>query len=93
MRLDGYPVEAGDRVYDLFFGDGVVKNLLPDGRANVAFGVRSFTYDERGVGQHGRRSLYWHNPIILVPQKDDAQWALQRRLNTAIANELQPGRV
>lgn len=93
MRLDGYEVDPGDPVYDLFFGDGRVANITADGRAVVAFGPRVFTYDERGVGQHGRRSLYWHNPVLLVPMKSEASWSLQRRLNMAIAGELRPGQV
>ncbi|MBN3777431.1 hypothetical protein G3O06_07685 [Burkholderia sp. Ac-20345] len=91
MKLDGYDVEPGDYVYDLFFGDGMVKNLTADGRAVVAFGPRTFTYNEAGVGQHGRRSLYWHNPILLVPMKDEAAWDMQRNLNQAIAQCLRPG--
>lgn len=91
MKLDDCDIEAGDAVYDLFFGDGRVKNITADGHAVVVFGTRMFTYDGRGVGAHGHKSLYWHNPILLVPMKDEREWSLQRRLNTAIANELRPG--
>lgn len=91
MRLDGEVLEVGDAVYDLYFGDGRVKSVTADNRAVVVFGGRMFTYDERGVGQHGKRSLYWHNPILLVPMKDEQSWSLQRRLNMAIASELRPG--
>ncbi|NML34525.1 hypothetical protein [Paraburkholderia antibiotica] len=91
MKLDGYDVDPGDLVYDLFFGDGIVRNLTADGRAVVAFGPRAFTYNESGVGQHGKRSLYWHNPILLVPMKSETQWGLQRALNQAIAQTLRPG--
>ncbi|WP_333679886.1 hypothetical protein [Dyella sp.] len=91
MKLDGYDVEAGDPVYDLFHGEGRVKSVTADGHAVVVFGGRFMTYDDRGIGQHGRRSLYWHNPILLTPMKDEAAWNLQRRLNQAIAAELRPG--
>ncbi|SIO50629.1 hypothetical protein SAMN05444172_2589 [Burkholderia sp. GAS332] len=91
MRLDGEVLEVGDPVYDLYFGDGRVKSVTADNHAVIVFGGRMFTYDERGVGQHGKRSLYWHNPILLVPMKDERSWSLQRRLNMAIAGELRPG--
>ena len=93
MKLDGFDVEPGDPVYDLFFGDGMVKSLTADDRAVVQFGQRVFTYDSRGVGQHGRRSLYWHNPIVLVPMKDDKGWSFQRRVNAAVAGVVRPGEV
>lgn len=91
MRMDGFEVKAGDAVYDLFQGDGRVASVTADSHAVVVFGARSLTFDERGIGQHGRRSLYWHNPVLVVPMKDEAMWSLQRRLNAAIAAELRPG--
>ncbi|CAE6958786.1 hypothetical protein [Paraburkholderia domus] len=91
MRLDGYEVLAGDPVYDLYFGDGRVHSLTADDQIVVSYGSRMFVYDERGIGQHGRRSLYWHNPILVVPMKDERMWSLQRRLNATIADALRPG--
>ena len=91
MKLDGFDVEAGDAVYDLLHGDGRVKSVTVDDHAVVVFGQRFLTFDDRGIGPHGRRSLYWHNPILVVPMKDEAAWSLQRRLNAAIAAELRPG--
>ncbi|MEB2499546.1 hypothetical protein [Burkholderia cenocepacia] len=91
MKLDGYDALPGDAVYDLYFGDGRVHSLTADGQAVVSFGNRTFTYDDRGVGQHGRRSLYWHNPILVVPMKSEREWQLQRSLNAAISSVLRPG--
>ncbi|MDR6384944.1 hypothetical protein [Paraburkholderia caribensis] len=81
MRLDGYDVTAGDAVYDLYFGDGRVHSVTADGHMVVTYGNRMFTYDGRGIGQHGRRSLYWHNPVLVIPAKDEREWSLQKRLN------------
>jgi hypothetical protein len=91
MRLDGAIIEVGDPVYDLYFGDGRVHSLTADDQAVVTFGSRMFTYDERGVGQHRRRSLFWHDPILLIPQKDEREWSLHKRLNRVIADALRPG--
>ncbi|OLL27460.1 hypothetical protein BTH42_31945 [Burkholderia sp. SRS-W-2-2016] len=91
MRLDGFEVLVADPVFDLFFGDGRVHSITADDQAVISFGNRMFTYDSRGIGQHGRRSLYWHNPVLLVPMKNEREWSLQRRLNAAISAELRPG--
>jgi hypothetical protein len=93
MKLDGFDVLLGDSVYDLFFGVGHVRNLTSDGRAVVSFGARAFTYNNAGVGQHGRRSLYWHDPVQIIPMKDEAQWSLQRQINQAVSGVLRPGGV
>lgn len=82
---------VGDKVYDLFFGYGHVKSFTGDDKAVVSFGARAFAYTSDGIGQHGRRSLYWHNPILTVPMKDDAKWEMQKSLDMAIARCLRPG--
>ncbi len=91
MRLDGYEVAAGDPVYDLYFGDGRVHSVTADEHMVVTYGNRMFTYDGRGIGQHGRRSLYWHNPILVIPAKEEREWSLQKRLNANIYDALNPG--
>lgn len=91
MFLDGFEVERGDSVYDLYLGVGTVKQITGEDKIEVVFGRQHWTYDHRGVGRHGRRSLYWRNPILFTPAKDDEKWNLQVALSQAISNALRPG--
>lgn len=91
MKLDGFEVKVGDTVYDLVLGSGVVVSLHEDSAVNrftVKFGEhRQLTFDEHGFCHHKFRTLYWHNPIIAIPAKDDVFWALQKDVSLA-ATEL-----
>lgn len=76
-EMDGSPLNVDDVVYDVTLGEGRVEQLLVDGRFTVKFaGVnRSLAFDSRGVTSAYRvRTLFWRNPVLVVPLKDDAQW-------------------
>lgn len=84
MKLDGFNVAIGDSVYDLILGAGKVISLHEDGiksRFTVKFGeYRQLTYDENGFCHYKQRTLYWKNPIVVIPVKQEAIWELQKEL-------------
>lgn len=96
MQLDGDEIEVGDRVYDTYLGDGIVKTITPDTRIVVVFaGTRMFTYDARGISTTGRKTLYWHNPVFMIPRKNEIQWDYQKKLCKVISDFMhhnQPGK-
>lgn len=95
-ELDGYEVNLGDTVFDVVYGMGTVKELLADGRFRVYFaGKNRFVYgsDGRRVDAKTRRTLYWHDPVIAVPAKDDISWTKLRQLATALIEVMRDWRV
>lgn len=87
MQLDGDEVAVGDRVYDTYLGDGIVKNMTADKRIVVVFsGTRMFTYDSRGISTTGRKTLYWHNPVFMTPRKNEVHWDYQKKLCKVVSD-------
>ena len=66
-------VAVGDRVYDLTQGVGtVLDTTFNDISVRFDNGVR-ITFDHTG-NYGGVRRLYWHNPIVVEPPKDNKLW-------------------
>lgn len=84
--LDGELVVVGDRVYDMVWGPGVVAQLQLSGNFVVRFaGTRTSTYTSAGVNtRYPGRTLYWRDPIIVTPVKDEARWTLIQQLVAGI---------
>jgi hypothetical protein len=85
--LDSDEVLLGDTVFDVVYGTGTVTELLADKRFRVTFaGNKRFVYREDGVrvDSKGRRTLYWHDPVVAIPVKDDISWTKLRQLMTAV---------
>jgi hypothetical protein len=92
--MDGSPVRNGDTVYDVVYGAGQVVELLVDGRFVVALsgGARRITFTGLGFSKFSRaRTLYWHNPVIITPSKDDSDWHRLRRIIGAMVSEMRRG--
>lgn len=73
-RLDGEFISIGDSVFDIINGSGTVIDST-----NTALTVRftnnrkmNFTTDGK---YNGTRRIFWHNPIIVAPDKDGAVWS------------------
>lgn len=80
-RLDGEFIDIGDSVFDIINGSGSVIESNSSG-ITVRFGNnRKMTFTTGGEYNKTRR-IFWHNPIILAPEKDGAAW---QGLVTAIA--------
>ena len=88
--LDGYELNKGDSVYDVALGAGVVKLLTDAGGVTVEFGLgRVGSYGPGGVSRRFQnRTLYWHNPIVVTPDKPAARWDILREASTALAQSL-----
>jgi hypothetical protein len=90
--MDGYAVNIADTVYDVAYGEGVVVQLL--GSSNkfiVTFeGInRSISYDMNGIGPRpNKRTLYWHDPVLVVPAKPEPLWAKTRVVCMNVAEVL-----
>lgn len=75
MKLDNCEVLIGDRVFDTIFGAGTVDRITEDeGKFWVLIANRNECYDSKGNGRFGVRTLYWRDPIIVAPSKDEKTW-------------------
>ena len=77
--LDGENVSLHDNTYDVVYGAGIVVQVLTEARFRVYFAPsgKTITYDSLGTSYKlGVRTLYWKNPIVTIPPKNDAKWAL-----------------
>lgn len=79
-KLDGHEVKVGDLVIDLILGGGTVEELTSNNSMRVAFeGGRVFSFDDGVRTNSGqRRTLFWHDPVIVQPPKDAAVWGAVR---------------
>jgi hypothetical protein len=84
MKMDGCDVLIGDRVQDVIFGAGVVDKINEDeGRFWVLMAGRNECYDSKGNGRFGVRTLYWRDPIIVAPAKNETTWEQVSAIATA----------
>lgn len=68
---------VGDRVYDIVQGYGqIVDTAFGDIVVRFDNGIR-ITFDKDG-NYGGVRRLYWHNPIVVEPTKDNKLWQTMR---------------
>ena len=93
MQMDGYSVQINDRVFDTQYGWGVVEQHLVDNRFVVGFTVGAkylrHVYSTTGVGTRFKtRTLFWHDPIIVVPAKPDNGWLKIQQLCRAVVETL-----
>lgn len=66
-------VSIGDRVYDLTQGNGtVIDTTFNEIAVRFDNGVR-IAFDSTGH-YGGVRRLYWHNPIVVEPPKNNSLW-------------------
>ena len=80
--LDGFQIEVGNLLWDILLQQfGTVTQVIGD-EAIVDFGFGKVLHYGTGGTFSGVRRLYWLNPIITLPQKNDAQWSL---INAVVA--------
>jgi hypothetical protein len=85
MKMDGHDILVGDFVFDTVFNTGVVDRVIEgEKKFMVKFGNRIQTYDSKGNGNFGIRTLYWRDPVIVAPGKDDDTWAKTTQCAKAI---------
>lgn len=90
MKLHGENVVVGDDVFDVSInrGTGTVASISQRG-IEVAFGLVRVFYASNGVQSgRGRATLFWHDPVFVIPRKKEEHWSLQRKLATDINDGL-----
>lgn len=78
--FDGDSISVGDRLFDTGEDSAVTVMQLYSNRIMVAIpgkGSRSYTYGGVMSG-NTRKTLFWHDPQILIPRKDPQAWSLQK---------------
>jgi len=75
MRLDGSVVKVGDRVHVLGRGEGKVTEAVSTSCVVTQPNGVFFRYSDNGV-QNGstHRTLYWRDPVVIAPLKDEEGW-------------------
>lgn len=68
MRMDGYDVKAGDHLWHVTYGAGVVTEMLASGEARITFSNVNYVFGSN-LHRAGERvrTLYWQNPIASNP--------------------------
>lgn len=89
MVLDGDKVAAGDSVYDVAMAEsGTVARVTTRGDIEVRFSRgRIARYGPNGMFA-GVKRLYWHNPVIEIPRKNDRRVRLVAALLTTLRTHL-----
>lgn len=86
VLLDSYPMAVGDTVHDVVMGVGIVSNIGSD-FAEVRFNNRTLTYRDGCTSNlYGRKTLYWHNPVITIPPRNAGRWSFMRAICLSVAN-------
>lgn len=85
--LNNENVSVGDRVYDLTQGWGeVIDTTFNEIAVRFDTGIR-IAFDSTGH-YGGVRRLYWHNPIVVEPPKDNSLWATLTACISAVYGHL-----
>jgi hypothetical protein len=89
VQMDGDTVVVGDTVFDIVYGPGAVEQLMPADMFQVRFssttGTKSVSY--KGTGKSNRfptRTLYWKDPFLIAPTKNEARWVGIRQVMLAV---------
>jgi hypothetical protein len=83
--LDNSPITVGAKVFDLVHAWGEVTRVGTN-TFTVAFGQHQVAFSFSGIAQGaGRRTLYWHDPIVIAPPKDATTWGKQRHVLATVA--------
>lgn len=78
--IDDVPVHINDAVHVLGLGDGLVTSISSDGSFEVKLGNGKVNVRKGGYIGNVRK-VYWHNPMIVVPPKDEQLWTNFVRLS------------
>ena len=87
--MDGYIVEVGDTVYDTAYGNGRVTAVLTSNRFQVAFPQgRSYVYSEGVNSRFTVRTLFWRDPVVVIPTKEEAKWTALQNICKGVASAI-----
>jgi hypothetical protein len=81
MNFQGAELSVGDKLHDIVDGPVTVVELMPDGFRATKGGnpntSRVFDYNGKLCGRRQRPTLFWHDPIALIPRKNAHAWLAQ----------------
>ena len=87
--LHNQTASLDDNVYDVVWGTGRITEILTDGRIRVTFATRTYTYGPTGQMRTVQRpTLYWHDPVFVVPVKSEPNWAKIRQVCRAVYTQM-----
>lgn len=68
MKIDGYDVKPGDKLWHVVLGEGTATEITREGAVRVTFGNTNYAFGNnlRRPGERVR-TLYWQNPIVANP--------------------------
>lgn len=88
--INGENVSVGDKVYDVTQGYGdVISTMYDNIQVHFKTGVR-ISFDSTGH-YAGVRRLYWHNPVVIEPSKDNHLWQSLANIMSTVYNLLKKG--
>ena len=73
-KLDGEFVDIGDTVFDIINGSGTVIDSTKSAITVRFNNNRKMDFTPTGMYNKTRR-IFWHNPIVIAPDKDAEKWA------------------
>ena len=76
-KLDNEFIDIQDEVFDIINGSGRVLETTPNSITVRFTNNRKMTFDQSG-NYNGTRRIFWHNPIVIAPEKDPAAWSALR---------------
>ncbi|MDR1314788.1 MAG: hypothetical protein LBQ12_14145 [Deltaproteobacteria bacterium] len=82
--------DKGDKAFVLGKGYGKVSTVLPDGSFEVKienYGYMHFTRDG-AAGGSGLKRVFYDDPVIVEPVRNEYLWAAYKRLAKALFDEL-----
>ena len=91
MKIDGYDVKPGDKLWHVVLGEGTVTEITPENAIRVTFGAANHLFDKsfKRVGERVR-TLYWQNPVLMLPPPVAMaqNWTAVREICTMVASKV-----
>ena len=86
--IDREEVFSGDSVYDLVHGNGTVTQVTGTS-FSVSYSGKIYNYTTGGFyNGFPRQRVFWANPIVGHPTKNDTIWTIVSNMVTALLSEL-----
>jgi len=91
--IDNEEVFIGDSVYDVIHGNGIVTQVTGTS-FSADYSGKVYNYATGGFyNGFPRQRVFWSDPIIGHPTKNDAIWSIVSRMVIALLDELRGARL
>lgn len=85
--LDNIEVKIGDMVYDIMLGYCRVTGVARDGSFQIKAQDAELIISKGGFLGRSRR-VYWDNPIVIIPKKNDKSFKMAKNIMQDVYVEL-----